>query len=344
MGQGASGSSENKEVRTKRDGDPATCKSSKLADQKAPEGCGAAIRVSLAPIKSSGVSKDESLSKKGIGDGLGCPAGFVYADGACTKDAGKAKAFLCNNGDEQGCLKQCIAGSDPSCDRYARALIYGDSMDDKQKFSRVMEAFTTHRKRLDESCKADQPNTCSALALLAFAPILAGGEFDKKEASKGFDYMARGCVAGDYTACSFLRFIGVDPDMEKETGIDGKKLLVGTLERGCRAGNAVPCGFLGAEIASGENLRRDPKRAVELAESACRGSFAEACQIHAALLGDHGRCEAILHGVDEKMMRLYHAEAICDDAVLGAIPDDAKKASASLKRACDLGAQPACGG
>lgn len=344
LGQGASGSSENKEVRTKRDGDPSTCKGSKLADAKAPEGCGASIRVSLAPIKSSGVSKDENLSKKGLSDGLGCPAGFVYADGACVKDAGKAKAFLCKDGDEQGCLKQCIAGSDPSCDRYARGLIYSDSMDDKQKFSRVMEAFTTHRKRLDEACKADQPNTCSALALLAFAPILAGGEFDKKEASKGFDYMARGCVAGDFTACSFLRFIGTDPEMEKETGVDGTKLLVDTIERGCRAGNAVPCGFVGVEAATGEHLRRDPKRAVELLERACTGSFAEACQIQAALLGDHARCEAIFHGVNEKMSRLYNAEKICDEAVLGAIPDDAKKASATLKRACDLGAQEACKG
>jgi TPR repeat protein len=342
MGQGASGSSENKEVKTKRDGDPATCKGSRLADEKAPEGCGAAIRVSLVPIKSSGVSKAESLSKKGLSDGLGCPTGFVYADGACTKDAGKVKAFLCKEGDQKECQKQCTAGSDASCDRFARALLYGE--DENKDLGKVAESIQGSAQRFEESCKADQPNTCAALAILAFAPMLGGGDFDKKQATKGFDYMARGCVAGDFTSCLFLRFIGMDAEIKKETGIDGQKLLVQTIERGCRAGNAVPCGFVSVEAASGENIRRDPKRAVELAESACRGSFAEACQIHAALLGDHGRCEAIFQGINEKMGRLYHAEAICDDAVLEAIPDDAKKAAASLKRACDLGAQPACGG
>jgi TPR repeat protein len=343
FGQGASGSSENKEVRTRRDGDPATCKGSKLADEKAPEGCGAAIRVSLAPIKSGGVTRDESLSKKGLGDGLGCPAGFVYAEGACVNDASKARAVLCKEGDLKECQKQCAAGSDPSCDRLARALLYKD--EDEKDLGKVTGAIQGSAKRFEESCKADQPNTCAALAILSFAPMMSGGgELDRKQAARGFDYMARGCVAGDFTSCTFLRFTGSDPDMQKETGIDGQKLLTQTIERGCRAGNAVPCGFLSAESAAGENMRRDPGRAAELASSACRGSFAEACQLHAALLGGKPRCEALFQGINEKMSRLYHAESICDDAVLEAIPDDPKKAAQSLKRACDLGVKAACGG
>ncbi|MCS6898405.1 MAG: hypothetical protein RMJ98_20975 [Myxococcales bacterium] len=344
MGQGAAGSSENKEVKTKQDGDPATCKSSKLADEKAPEGCGAAIRVSLAPIKRGGVSKADSLSKKGLSDGLGCPSGFVYADGACTKEKGKVKAHLCEEGDQQECQKQCAAGSDASCDRFAKALLYGE--EENKELGKVAGAIQSNVQRMEEACKADQPNACTALAILTWAPMMEGGKLEKKQAAKGFDFMSRGCAAGDFTACMLLRFASSEEmkDMKEEVGIDGQKLLVQTIERGCRGGNAVPCGFVSIESAAGENLRRDPKRAIELAASACRGSFAEACQIHAALLGDRARCEAILHGVNEKMIRFHHTENICDDTVLGVIPDDLRKASASLKRACELGVQAACEG
>lgn len=341
LGQGAAGSSENKEVRTKRDGDPGTCKASKLADTKAPEGCGASIRVSLAPIQEGGTSKAENLSKKGLGDGLGCPAGFVFAGGACVQDASKARAFLCKEGEEKQCREQCAAGSDASCDRFARSLVYGGE-DNEEKFARVMGAIKENQARLDASCKADQPNTCAALGLLAFSPMLAGGPVDKQLVGKGFDYMGRGCVAGDFTSCLFLRFAGADKEIPKEAGIDGQKLLVTSIERGCRGGGAVPCGFVGFESATGDNLGRDPRRAVELTERACQGSFAEACQIHAALLGDAARCEAILQAVNPKVSQLYTASSLCDAAVLGAIPDDARKASASLKRACDLGVQEAC--
>jgi uncharacterized protein len=344
LGQGASVGSENKDVRTKRDGDPSTCKASKLADGSAPEGCGAAIRVSIAPIKDGGPSKSESLSKKGMGDDLGCRTGFVYADGACIKDASKAKSFLCKEGDEKQCKEQCKAGSAASCDRYARGLIYMDEEDGEEKFKRVMAAITENEARFEAACKADQPNTCAALGMLNFAPVLSGGKFDKAQGVKAIDYMARGCVAGDFTSCMFMRFVTQLPEIEAETGLNGKKLLSSTIERGCRGGNAVPCGFLGMESALGENVRRDAKRAVELTERGCMGSFAEACQINAAFLGDSARCESILEGLNPKLARLYPSESLCTDAVLGAIPDDAKKAKASLKRACDLGVKEACKG
>ena len=299
--------------------------------------------MSLAPIKAAGLSKAENLSKKGMSDGLGCPAGFVYADGACVKDASKAKAILCKEGDEKECQKQCAAGSDPSCDRFARALIYGQEMDDEAKFKHVMSSIGSNRPRLEAACKADQANACAAIGLFIFSPMLAGGDFDKSVFGKGFDYMARGCVAGDFTSCLFMRFVGMDAESAREAaGIDSKKILVETIERGCRAGNAIPCGFLGFESASGENVPQNAKKALELTERACQGSFAEACQVHAALLGDHGRCEAILQGVNPKLTHEYTPQALCNDTVLGAIPDDAKKAAASLKRACGLGVQEAC--
>lgn len=342
LGQGAAGSSENKEMRTKRDGDPSTCKSSKLADSKAPEGCGASIRVSLAPIKSGGTSKAENVSKKGLSDGLGCPTGFIFADGACVKDASKVKAFLCNEGDEKGCEKQCNAGSDPSCDRFARALIYGEELDDKAKFEHVMTSISKTLGRFESACKADQPNACAALALFSFGPTLAGGKPDIPQMKKGVDYMARGCVAGDFTSCLFMRFLSQEKDVGQELGMDGAKLLSSTIERGCRGGNAVPCGFVSVEYASGDTLPRNPKGALELAERACTGSFAEACQLHAALLSPPDRCGAILQGVNPKFIRMYNPEAICSEETLGAIPDDEKKGAVDLKRACALGVQEAC--
>jgi TPR repeat protein len=341
FGQGTNGDTKSDEVRTKKDGDQAACKASKLADGAAPEGCGAGIRVSLAPIKDAGPSKDESVSKAGVSDGLGCPKGFVYADGACTANAG-AKAFLCNEGDDAECAKQCAAGSDPSCDRYARTLLYRD--DEMKDEAKTMAAIKTIGTRFEAACAADQPAACTALGVQLFMEIMGKHEFgDKPKVKRAFDFMASACRAGDYVGCSFLRFTAGDPDMQKETGIDGETLFEGAITKGCASGNAAPCGFMAFEHAAGKGkLPRDPKKALELADKACLGSFTEACQFHAALLSDEARCEKIWSGTSDKLSHVYDPHDLCE--VTSAIPDNANTAKQSLQRACSLGAKSACGG
>lgn len=341
FGQGTEGDTKSEEVRTKKDGDQGACKSSKLADVNAPEGCGAGIRVSLAPIKSGAVSKDDSVSKKGVSDGLGCPKGFAYVDGACVDNPGN-KAVLCAEGDDKDCEKQCAAGSDPSCDRYARILLYRD--DEGKEQAKVMAAIVAANARFEASCAADQPAACTALGVQLFMDIMGKNQMgDKPKVKRAFEYMASACRAGDYVGCSFLRFTASDPDMIKETGIDGEKLLADAITRGCASGNAAPCGFMAFEHAAGKGkLPSDPKKALELAEKACLGSFTEACQFHSALLGDAARCEKIWSQTSDKLSHVYDPTDLC--AATKAIPDDAAAAKKSLARACALGSKSACGG
>lgn len=335
--QGASVETESKEVRTKKDGDQDACKASKLADSKAPEGCGAGIRVALTPIKNA-PGKDESVSKKGLPDGLGCPTGFSYVDGACTSSPGN-KATLCSEGDEPGCQKQCAAGSRASCDRYARVLLYRD--DEGKELTAVLGKISAAKARFEEACLADQPATCTALGLSAFAPLLASGDTsDKAGLKRGFDYFASGCRAGDFVACSFLRAMAGEPALS-EIGIKGDRLLKDTISRGCTGGSAVPCGFESFEHAMGQgSFKQDGARALELAEKACLGSFAEGCLVHAGLLGSKTSCEKAWKAADDRLQHIYPADQLC--AIADQVADNAAAAKTSLARACSLGAKAAC--
>jgi hypothetical protein len=334
FGQGGETGSDSKELRTKKDGDQAACKGSKLADGNAPEGCGAGIRVSLAPIKEGGPSKDESVSKKGMSDGLGCPAGFVFVQGACAKDAG-GKAYLCAENDEDDCKKQCAAGSDPSCDRYARVLLYRD--DEMKDLPSVVAKINAVSPRFEASCAADQPTPCTALALVTFSDVLATGKSpDKVKGLRAFQYMQSACSAGDFVGCAFLRGMADEPDMQTELGVDGKKFFADAITRGCAAGNAVPCGF-----AAFERAKKDPKGALDLADKACLGSFTDGCLFHAGALTDEATCEKTWSAADPRLHKIYDGSTICEAA--GTVSKDAAKAKTLRARACALGAKDACG-
>lgn len=338
--QGASVETESKEVRTKKDGDQGACKASKLADSKPPEGCGAGIRVALAPIKGGAAkaTKEEGLSQKGLSDGLGCPNGFSYVNGACVHNP-SGKATLCNEDDEAGCQKQCTSGSYASCDRYARVLLYRD--DENKEMEAVIAKITAAKARFDEACLADQPAACTALGLLSFAPLLISNDpSDKAGFKRGFDYLASGCRAGDFVACSFLRGMGNESALSKELGINGGKLLKDTLARGCAGGTAVPCGFQSFEFATGKSGAPNAAKALELAEKSCLGSFAEGCLLYAGLLSDKSTCEKSWVSADKRLQGLYHADEIC--SLADQVPDDATAAKKYLARACTLGAKEAC--
>lgn len=154
MNQGVGAESSNKELRSKADGDPKTCKSAKKGDPDSPDGCGALILVSLAPIK-SGEAKIADIKKTGVDDTFECPAGRVKAEGGgcVTKEAAKG-AYLCEGSDVDECVAQCKAGSDGSCGRLANKAIYvdGENADDAQ-MQKTIELLTPLRPRFETACK-----------------------------------------------------------------------------------------------------------------------------------------------------------------------------------------------
>lgn len=330
FGQSSSGGSSSKDIRTKADGSPDSCKGSSSADAKAPEGCAAPIRVSLAPIKDEGISKAESVSAKGQSDGLGCPAPFVFVDGACVSQVPKGKGALCKEGDEAGCLAECKKGSEESCNRYARHIIYKGSEGKQDK--EVLEKIVAIKGELEGACKADMSTACTALGVEIVIRALMADEKnpDTKKLVAGLDYMVLGCTAGEFEACALLKMV-TDPEMVEKLGKDYGPAYKKAIDKGCTAGSAAPCALLAFEAARAKNATR----AAELADKACLGSVAEACLLHAALYSDAKRCEKILLAAD-KTSEGFKSSEVC----AAHVSDDPKIAKASTDRACALGACP----
>ncbi len=326
--QGAAGGSSSKDIRTKADGEPGACKASTTADAKAPEGCAAPIRVSLAPIKDEAVSKSESLSKKGNSDGIGCPEPFQFVDGACVSQVPKGKGALCKDGDEAGCLAECKKGSDESCNRYARHLLYkgGEEKNDKEVLSKIGAV----KKELDAACKADMSTACTAIGAEIFMHALQKNDKDPdvKQINLAMDYIELGCIAGEFEACGLLQMAS-DPEFTEKLGKNYGVVYTKAINKGCTAGNAAPCGLLAFESAKAKNATK----AAELADKACLGSVAEACLLHAALYSDAKTCAKLL-GAGDKTSQMFDAKALCATSA----GSDAKLAKASADRACALGA------
>lgn len=323
--QGAAGGSSSKDVRTKADGDPNKCKVSATSDAKAPEGCGAPIRVSLAPIKEGKASKSESLSAGGGGDGLGCPTGFVFVEGACLSHAPKDKGVLCKEDDPVGCLAECKKGSDESCNRYANWLMYDGSKGKKDDETTTL--ILAVKKEFEAACKADQATACAALGAEIFFRAMAGKEPDPKLVNEAMVYMEASCVAGEFEACGLMRILA-GPGMKEHLGKDYGDLLMKAATRGCKAGNAAPCAFLAFETAE----KNDPAKAAEYADKACTGSVAEACLLLAGLNSDHEPCIELWNASDK-----LHDQYAAGDLCLKRLPLNDKVAKASAARACELG-------
>lgn len=328
FGQGTSGNSSSKDVRTKSDGEPAACKVSNSADAKAPEGCAAPIRVSLGPIRDGVPSKGESLSAKGSPDGVGCPAPFKYVEGACVAHAPEGKGVLCDEGDEAGCQEQCKKGSHGSCDRFAKVVIYGGG-DDKDA-SAVAGKVKALAPQIEAACKADQATACTALGFLNFFAAMSAKPPSNAQLATAIDYLQLACVAGEFSGCALLKGFSTDPDIGSELGKDLKSMFAKATQRGCDAGNAIPCGFLAFELARSP---KSAKKASELADKACQGSFPEACLLRAGLHADTARCDKLWTAANPKLQRLYTAEDLCVSA-----GPDATLSKTSEARACALGA------
>ncbi len=347
MSQGIDANSSSKELRSKKDGDPKSCAGATREDDSPPGGCGALIRVTMAPIKTgNGPGKSDNVAARGVSDDAGCPTGFAYTDaGVCIKDVSKAKAILCKRGDRADCRKQCINGSNKSCNRYANILQYENQEGSKEQIMALAQEVKPALPRLEAACMADEPAPCSVVAL---AEALAA-ETSEDDATKTAAYkkvvtlMGHGCVGGDARACGFFRQVIVaDKSMDEKLGIHGRTLFTKLLKRGCDGGGAVPCGELAFDKVLGGEVARNPAEAMKLANNACLGNYARACVLRSALLRDKAGCEAMLDKFDDKARRSYTLSNVCVEENLSAIDDNAKEAAQLQARACSLGVTGAC--
>lgn len=346
MGQGVEAASNSKEMRAKTDGDPNSCKGATREDPTPPGGCGALIRVTMAPIKSAGgPSKADSITNRGLDDDAGCPEGFSFSsDGMCVQDGGD-EAVLCSEDDEADCKKQCLAGSDESCNRYANQLMYPEGQESSEEdLKAALPKIKAVLERQKEAClQSDQPSSCMLVAAHIFAPVDA----DDKEAmvvalKELVPYGNQACVAGEPKACGLMRIALGNPQTSAALGFEEtsyRKMLA----RGCAGGGAVPCGQLAFEHAvGGQQFDRDPAKALKMAKEACLGDFAPACLLQSALLSDEAGCGSAMGALDQDTKDTFDTGKVCEADNLSAVNDDAKAAKRAKSRACAFGFDAAC--
>lgn len=342
MNQGVGAESSNKEVRSKADGDPKTCKGAKKGDADAPDGCGALILVSLAPIK-GGDAKIADIKTTGVDDTFECPAGRVKAEGGgCVTKAAATGAYLCDASNTDECLAQCKAGSDGSCGRLANQVIYvqGETGDDAQ-MKKAIGMFKPLAERFRTACENDQAPACMA-SVFIMLPELANIESAPQaervaKLNTIAKFMERGCAAGDPKACSFFRLVFVDGrEKLKEAGIDTMANYKRALEIGCRGGQAAPCAYLAFEQTMGTVIKQDVQAAQRNAHKACLGDSADACLLASALASDADTCSEDIGKLGKEAGQAFSASEVCAEEILSEAKADGGAAKKTRERACKM--------
>ena len=244
-----------------------------------------------------------------------------------------------------GCRKQCELGSNKSCNRLANLVMYnsGDLSGAEMQalMAKQVKPVTT---RLEEACKDDEPAAC-----MAVSGVLYLGAQDKSEdekiatAKKILPFLEQACVAGEPRACGFFRTTVMgNKELGEKLGIDGKASYGKLIERGCKAGSAVPCGQLAFERAIGDNFGKNAKQALKLASDACLGNYAQACVLRSALLSDEAGCNSALDKLDQDTKIGFELSKVCSADTLDGLKASPAEAKRARARACSLGLEDAC--
>lgn len=281
---GSAGSSSNKSVNTK-DGDIAACQSADVDGVKAPNGCGALLRVRLlgltagdkAPSTSSGPPKEVS-----------CAKGLVLVKGKCAVP--EASAPVCDVGKAVGgCVKQCDSGDAGGCSM--ASLIYSLGIDvpkDEAKSAAfdqracdLGEAASCYSVGVDyqrgigvaqdktkagtlylKACGAGSGAGCTSLATM-----YQGGPLGfAADPAKMVKYAQRGCMAGDGPSCSLLASATTD-----------KAVSAKLLRLACYGNDLPACVTSGAAYEKGDGVPANPATAKALYKRACTGKNSAGC-------------------------------------------------------------------
>jgi TPR repeat protein len=292
VGKGASAGSKSETKIQSEDGDVEACKKSTADDKKAPEQCGALVRIELEPIGAAGKAADAAVDV----EIASCPNGFARGDdGVCRKP--DSKPHQCKLGDGDDCAKQCEAGSATSCailasmhrngtgvaKDWAKAASFGQRACDKEITAgcRIVAAAKltgegTNKdvkgaiSLLDNACKAGNGASCVDLGVAQL------GSKDKGVPEQSQYSFRRACYGGgESEGCAWLGTLYA----EGKGGLGASpKLAVSFLEKGCKDGSAKACEGLADLLKAGKGVAKDAARAKELYTKACTAGQATACK------------------------------------------------------------------
>jgi uncharacterized protein len=288
MGKGASAGSTSATKINSEDGDVEACQKSTSDDKKAPDQCGALVRIELEPIGKGDTAAPPPAPELVV---AACPAGFARSDdGTCRKPN---VPHQCKPGNADECLKQCEAGNAGSCATIAamyrngagatkdmaKAATYGQKACDKDVSSgcRMVAAAKLEGKDvkaaielLDKACKADGGAACVDLGVAQL------GSKDGKVSGNAQYSFRRACYGGgEYEGCAWLGTLYA----EGKGGMSASpKLAVAFYEKGCKEGSGRACEGLGDLLKAGKGVTKDAKRAAELFAKACTAGQQTACK------------------------------------------------------------------
>lgn len=223
---GASGSSKADRKALSSDGSIDACKTAKEDGESPVKNCRAPLILELQPILAE-APKDTKRDPKSKdlpppeAEASPCPAGWVFAQGKCTKAA--QAAHTCDPSDEQECKAQCDKGSAESCFNHG-AILY------KKDRKSALPSF-------EKACEADNADACGYVADTASweLPI---GTTDPKLLSKVEKAATKGCEGGSGLACEslgqYFHFRAEKTDLKKARRAYRRACVFGT-PSGCGA-------------------------------------------------------------------------------------------------------------
>jgi uncharacterized protein len=209
---GGSQSSSNAEIT--QEGKVEACNDATADDNSSVSGCGAALRVSLVPIRPA---KKKGAKKAPVAaepeDEKGCPEGFVYVDDGCARPSKKVVGVC--GWDAKECKANCSAGSSESCGRFSEILLSkhwedfggGTTGDAIGEMKPLIDGMNKHLK-----AACDDEAEGAACTLYAFTQSFGpkssedssyyGPNGDRKETVPAFvKYAERGCGLANAMGC-----------------------------------------------------------------------------------------------------------------------------------------------
>lgn len=247
---GSASSASNKSVSSK-DGDIASCQSADVDGAKAPNGCGALLRVRLLGLTDG---HKASSSAGGPEKELACSKGLVVVNGKCAP--AKPGAPVCDVGAKvAGCVAQCEAGDATGC--AMASLVYGLGVDVPKDDAKV---FSLDRR----GCDLGDMTSCMSLG-----SDYQSGTGTKQDKGKAAQLYLQACNGGAGTACAILAGMYNGSSGAMGFAADPAK-VVKYAARGCEGGNGQSCTILAHVVT-------DKALALKLLRRACNGNDVIAC-------------------------------------------------------------------
>lgn len=244
FGAGGSMDSESSRIAHNRDGDRDACFKADPANTNAPPGCGALLRLELAPIAGAVAvgPKDAPPEKQA------CPSGLLLVGGKCTTNVGP-KPHQCDPANVAECEAQCNSGHGGSCASFATAIRFGKGV--AQSDDRAL-ALTT------KACDLGHMMAC------AFLGYAYGAAFHAPlDRARAVSFSKRACDGGDEGGCSNL---GISY-LNGEGGLPKDPAKADELfRRACDGGDPGGCINLAIPL-----KKTNPPKAFGLFKRACDG-------------------------------------------------------------------------